>query len=309
MKLRSGNIITPPSRKTTTARSRPSTTTVQSKEIKYDVLSSSDVIKPRAENRTKQLNRKSGFLIVYTALLAIVFLVLFMFVFIYCCSWDTRTNADQAETFSKGLNLLRAALPEQNDRVWDILRTRGRAHLNNSPPLRPLVFLFAAPADGHDVASCLAIKLAGLIDPPSINKQLLIINGSKYKSWKGNKAKLELDQLLKNFFLNGLKVAIIENLEVLPPTSPLLFYSYCDDENAPFKAVSIIFTVHLPWHFDSFVTPKENERRVETYLANEVWKSPLYEENAVGALLSRVADTVVLLHSEDKSVLAKVCPK
>ena len=83
--------------------------------------------------------------------------------------------------------------------------------------------------------ACLATKLAGLIDPPSINKQLLIINGSKYKSWKGNKAKLELDQLLKNFFLNGLKVAIIENLEVLPPTSPLLFYSYCNNQNAPFK--------------------------------------------------------------------------
>ena len=63
--------------------------------------------------------------------------------------------------------------------------------------------------------------------------------------------------------------------------------------------MAIIFTVHLPVEPDTSLEPKEAERTVEKYLADEVWAKE--NKDAVAALLSRVADTVALMNGEPSS--------
>ena len=109
-----------------------------------------------------------------------------------------------------------------------------------------------------------------------------------------------MDEFLRKMFKEGHRAALGHQLELLPPPSPLLFHSYCDDQNAPYKHVAIIFTVHLPVEPDASLEPKEAERTVEKYLADEVWAKE--NKDAVADLLIRVTDTVALMNGEPSSL-------
>jgi len=54
-----------------------------------------------------------------------------------------------------------------------------------------------------------------------------------------------MDVYLKKKFEDDHRVAVIFHLELLLPPSPVLFYSYCEDQDVPYKHVTIIVTVHL----------------------------------------------------------------
>lgn len=308
MRLRSGRVVgtdngsKSPNRKRTSCQSQRSD--VQSRKNPSTLHSEAE----KAETGGNQSNRYSTFrfYINYYKLLVTAFVLSLVVAFLFHNSflvvWE---NTDRVKNYINGLTKLAERFPAQNARLWDIVRARGKAHLSNSSPLRPLIFMLVSPPDGHEVASCLATKLAAIIDPPNIDRPL-IIDGHKYTSSQGETTKMELDNLLAENFRNGQKVAIIKQLEALPLTSSLLFHSYCDDQNAPYKDVAFIFTVLLTRFPDPSLAPKDTEGKVERYLADEVWKA---DENIVAGLLSRVADTVVFVNSENESVLAKVCHK
>ena len=110
---------------------------------------------------------------------------------------------------------------------------------------------------------------------------------------------------MKEKFLDDHRAAVIHRLELLPFPSPLLFYSYCDDQNAPYKHVAIIFTVHLPEEPSLSLSPKEAEAIVEKYLLKKVWLRD--DMDTVAALLSRIANTVVLMNGESSDSLKAYC--
>lgn len=140
---------------------------------------------------------------------------------------------------------------------------------------------------------------------PKRKRNLAIIDGNQEKGNSADKTKEKMDEILEEKFKAGHRVALIHHLELLPPPSPLLFYSYCDDQNAPYKHVTIIFTVSLPEEPSSSLSPKEAEGVVEEYLANEVWSK--VDEDAVSALLSRIATTVALMNGEPTNSLKAYC--
>ena len=127
-----------------------------------------------------------------------------------------------------------------------------------------------------------------------------MIDGREERSYPGEMAKKKMDDLLIRKFKESHRAALVHHLELLPPPSPLLFYSYCDDQNAPHKHVVIIFTLHLPVEPDASLDPIEAEGTVEKYLADEVWAKE--DKDAVAALLSRVAVTVALMNDESSSL-------
>ena len=151
---------------------------------------------------------------------------------------------------------------------------------------------------------CLATKLAEKLDPKR-KGNLATIDGNQEKGNSADKTKEKMDEILEEKFKAGHRVALIHHLELLPPSSPLLFYSYCDDQNAPYKHVTIIFTVNLPDEPSSSLSPKEAEGIVEEYLANEVWSK--VDKDAVSALLSRIATTVALMNGESTNPLKAYC--
>ena len=217
---------------------------------------------------------------------------------------STTSDIDHVKVFENKLQSLQSVLTNQTNRFWKILKNRGLAHLRSASPRQPLVLLLASPPPAHDVTNCLAEKLAEALDPKH-KKNVAQVDGIKVKGSPGEKVKKSMDDLLKEKFQQGHRAAVIQHLELLPPPSPLLFYSYCDDQNAPHKHVAIIFTVHLPSEPDSSLPAKEAEGMVEKYLSEEVWAKE--NQDSVGALLSRVADTVVLMNGESGELVKTLC--
>ena len=201
--------------------------------------------------------------------------------------------------FENKIKELQSSFTNQTDRFWRILKKRGLAHLKDASPSQPLVLLLAAPPAAHSTVDCFAKKLAEGLDP-EYKRILAMIDGREERNYPGEDTKKKMDDLLKRKFMDGHRAALVHHLELLPLPAPLLFHSYCDDHNAPYKHVAIIFTVHLPVEPDASLEPKEAERTVEKYLADEVWAKE--NKDAVADLLIRVTDTVALMNGEPSSL-------
>ena len=206
---------------------------------------------------------------------------------------------DFPKIFANKIVELQSSFTNQTDRFWRIIKNRGLAHLRNASPPQPLVLLLAAPPAAHSTVDCLARKLAVALDPKH-KRMLATIDGREERSYPGEMAKKKMDEFLIKRFKEGYRAALVHQLELLPFPAPLLFHSYCDDHNAPYKHVAIIFTVHLPVEPDASLEPKEAERTVEKYLADEVWAKE--NKDAVADLLIRVTDTVALMNGEPSSL-------
>ena len=200
--------------------------------------------------------------------------------------------------FANKIVELQSSFTNQTDRFWRIIKNRGLAHLRNASPPQPLVLLLAAPPAAHSTVNCFAKKLAEGLDAEH-RRMLATIDGREERSLPGEKAKKEIDEFLIKRFKEGHRVALVHQLELLPLPAPLLFYSYCDDQHARYKHVAIIFTVHLPVEPDASLEPKEAERTVEKYLADEVWAKE--NKDAIADLLIRVTDTVAFMNGEPSS--------
>ena len=215
-----------------------------------------------------------------------------------------KPDFDLATAFGNGLEKLQLSFINQTDRFWKRLRSRGLAHLRNKDPSQPLVFLLAAPPAAHEYVDCLAIKLALLLDPRP-KETLARIHGEEEKANPPEQTKMTMDNFVKKEIEALHKVVIIHHLELLPPPSQLLFHSYCDDQNAPYKELAFIFTVHMPVEPSPSLSPKEAERSVEKYLSGDVWAKD--DKNAIAALLVRIADTMLLMNGETSDSVRAFC--
>ena len=95
---------------------------------------------------------------------------------------------------------------------------------------------------------------------------LATIDGREETNYPGEDTKKKMDHLLKRKFMDGHRAALVHHLELLPLPAPLLFHSYCDDHNAPYKHVAIIFTVHLPVEPDASLEPKKQREQLRSTL-------------------------------------------
>ena len=259
---------------------------------------------PKREPDQKKLQHgwQAGFMnICVVILLVLAFIALVAAILLAPLEPEMKTDFHFPKILKNELMELQSSFTNQTDRFWRIVKNRGLAHLRNADPPQPLVLLLAAPPAAHGVVDCLARKLAEVLDPRN-KRTLATIDGTKEKRFAGEKAKKKMDELLINKFKAGNRAALIHHLELLPFPSPLLFYSYCHDKNAPYKHVAIIFTVHLPAEPDASLSPSEAEGTVEKYLSSKVWARE--DQDAVAALLSYVANTVALMNGEPDSVKA-----
>ncbi|KXJ13831.1 Torsin-1A-interacting protein 2 [Exaiptasia diaphana] len=201
-------------------------------------------------------------------------------------------NFNYKKIFENRIKEIQELFPNQTERFWKIVRSRGLAHLRNKKPSQPLVFLLGAPPSAHAVVDCLAKKLAWCLDPNVSPSNF--IDGAKYHKDDGDDTKKILDDELMDIFKKGVRSALVMHLEQLPPPSPLLFYKYCDNDEAPYKHAGIIFTVYLPQEPNVSLLPVEAEGTIETFLSDVAWSKYPYESDSISALLSRIADTVAL---------------
>ncbi|XP_060934265.1 torsin-1A-interacting protein 2-like isoform X2 [Limanda limanda] len=222
------------------------------------------------------------------------------------------SNAAEPDVFADQLSLLEAEFPSQHPELWKRSKIHLGKHLRTAQPTEPVSVILTAGRSAERTLQCLAQGLASAFS--SVNKtSVLQIDGASKASRDSDEVKLDIDSQLKEAFEGDKPVAIIHRLEELPPSSTLIFYRYCDHENAAYKQVFLLFTVLLPQdEVSSEQSLKDVDEMVQDYLRERLVGSSSQtsfnemDNNKYGGLWSRISHLVLPVLSE-KEVEKRGC--
>ncbi|XP_056271177.1 torsin-1A-interacting protein 2-like isoform X1 [Pseudoliparis swirei] len=150
----------------------------------------------------------------------------------------------QIDTFRRQLEEVKTQFPNQRAALWQRSKIHMLRHLQTAQPTEPVSLILTAGHRGEKTLHCLAQRLAFAFSS-SLNGSVLDIDGASKASQDSDQVKLDIDSKLQGAFEGDQPVAVIHRFEELPPGSTLIFYRYCDHENAAYKKTCLIFTVLL----------------------------------------------------------------
>lgn len=217
------------------------------------------------------------------------------------------------ETFADQLSHLETQFLSQRPELWKRSSIHLGRHLSTAQPTEPVSLILTAGRKAEKTMQCLAQGLASAFSS-ALNASVLHIDGASKASQDSDKVKLDIDKQLQAAFEGDKPVAIIHRLEELPPGSTLIFYRYCDHENAAYKHVFLLFTVLLPKdEVRSDQSLKSVEEMVQDYVkCRLVGSSDRTGFNAMdidkfGGLWSRISHLILPVVSETE-MEQKGCP-
>ncbi|XP_038045681.1 torsin-1A-interacting protein 1-like [Patiria miniata] len=269
--------------------------------------------KSQYERAKTNQDSKSVGVFVYVALAA-VSLAFLALVYVYWFMDVSQPKSVTQPDFAQRMQMLKSSFPAQEEHFWDMVEATVEDHLaQGSEPIAPIVLLVGSRPDAAKSNECLAKQLGSVLAKTLPGKRTGVtpINGKEYENRNAHDAKEEIDRRLSAGFEGGEKVAIVFNLDALPPCSILLFHSYCENDDARYKDAALIFTVTLdaerPLGQDESRSKPINLKGQEAFPISKhllrAWvdkcdKLPLEK---VEAMLSRVANNVGIVQKE-KSV-------
>ncbi|CAL4171854.1 unnamed protein product, partial [Meganyctiphanes norvegica] len=118
------------------------------------------------------------------------------------------------------------------------------------------------------------------------------------------KFKWELDQALQG--LSSKHVAIIHNIEQIPGHAAMTFHAYCDNENAPHKRAILLLTLELSRSYED-ISEDVLDVTIDDQLM-KMWSKDLRETD-VAAIISRMANSPILVKPESEAKVNRLCPK
>ncbi|XP_033937841.1 torsin-1A-interacting protein 2-like isoform X1 [Pseudochaenichthys georgianus] len=154
----------------------------------------------------------------------------------------------QRAIFLRQLEQVKTRFPNQREVLWNRSKIHLLKHLLTAQPTEPVSLILTAGHGAERTLTCLAKSLAAAFSTSlnaSLNASVLHIDGAGRASQDSDQVKLDIDSKLQGAFEGDKPVAVINRFEELPPGSTLIFYRYCDHENAAYKKTCLIFTVLL----------------------------------------------------------------
>ncbi|XP_078115226.1 uncharacterized protein LOC144523511 isoform X1 [Sander vitreus] len=222
------------------------------------------------------------------------------------------SRALKPEMFADQFSLLESQFPSQRPELWQRSKIHLEQHLKTANPTEPVSLIFTAGQRAKMTLRCLAQGLASSFSS-AFNASVLHIDGASKAGQDSDEVKLEIDGQLRAAFDGDKPVAVIHRFEELPPGSTLIFYRYCDHENAAYKRVFLLFTVLLPQdEVKGNHSLKEVEEMVQDYVKVKLVDSSNktgfneMDTDKYGGLWSRISHLVLPVVSE-REVEQKGC--
>ncbi|XP_016415270.1 torsin-1A-interacting protein 2 isoform X3 [Sinocyclocheilus rhinocerous] len=216
-------------------------------------------------------------------------------------------KVDVVDVFNQEMKKLETTFPNQHPELWRRSLIHLRRHLKTKNPTEPVSLILTSGHRAEKTLGCLALCLARAFSTAH-NSSVLNINGKNKASQDSDQVKLDIDSELRKAFEGKKSAAVIHRFEELPPGSTLIFYRYCDHENAAFKDVFLAFTVMLDAEVEvpSNVSLGRVEEMVQEHIKQKFVssdKSATFNQmdvDKLGGLWSRISHLILPVAAEKK---------
>ncbi|XP_051233859.1 torsin-1A-interacting protein 2 isoform X3 [Dicentrarchus labrax] len=218
-----------------------------------------------------------------------------------------KKDVRKIDIFLRQMDKLNTQFPNQRAELWKRSRIHLLRHLQTAQPTEPVSLILTAGVGAQRTLRCLAQGLASAFSS-ALNASVLHIDGAGKASQDSDQVKLDIDSKLQGAFEGDKPVAVIHRFEELPPGSTLIFYRYCDHENAAYKKTCLIFTVLLEEQEE--ISAKSRLSTVEEMVDDHLQKKFLSDGHPVsfdrmdldkyGGLWSRISHLILPVAAEER---------
>ncbi|KAK7135968.1 hypothetical protein R3I94_014588 [Phoxinus phoxinus] len=214
---------------------------------------------------------------------------------------------NRVDVFNQEMEKLKTKFPNQRPELWRRSLIHLRRHLKTEQHTEPVSLILTSGHRAERTLGCLAQCLAHAFST-ALNSSVLNIDGKNKTSQDSDQVKLDIDSELRNAFESKTFSAVIHRFEELPPGSTLIFYRYCDHENAAYKDVFLVFTVMLDTEVEvpSNITLGSVEEMVQDHVKQKFISSDKLatfnkmDVDKLSGLWSRISHLILPVAAEEK---------